>query len=85
MTYLKIVLATQADILRFRYVERKLYNCSTNIYCNQECFWCNLTPKCASIKLASTSGASEFTGGEITLMRIKDEIKFLYIKKSTAK
>jgi predicted ATPase len=42
MDCLKIVLARQADILRFENLVKKFYNRKVNICFNQECSWRNV-------------------------------------------
>lgn len=40
----KILAATQAYIHQFGNLKKKLYNCDTNIYFNQECLWHKIIP-----------------------------------------
>jgi len=55
--------------------------CCANIYFNRQCLTQNLTPNYSKIKILNTSLASGFTQEKIVKLWIKDEIKFLYIKK----
>jgi hypothetical protein len=44
-----------------------------------------MIPKCVNIRIANTSPASQTTAKKAQLIRIKDEIKFLYKKKEKLK
>jgi hypothetical protein len=52
-----------------------------NIYFNKQCIAQKITPAYAKIKVAKTSPASTITQQKAQVMRVKDEIKFLYRKK----
>ena len=52
-----------------------------NIYFNRQCLKQNLTPNYTKIKIPNVSPASILTKHKIVKLRIKDEIKFLYMKK----
>jgi hypothetical protein len=56
--------------------------CCANIYFSRQCLTQNLTPNFSKIKIFDTSSASGFTQQKIVKFRIKDEIKFLYMKKA---
>jgi len=62
-------------------LKRKLYNCNANIYFNLKCSRKQLIPNYAKIKIPNTSPAARFTQRKTHNPRIKDEIKYLYIKK----
>jgi len=59
----------------------KLLLCCANIYFNKQCLIQNLIPTYAKIKVAATSPAAKFTQRKTQILRIKDEIRFLYKKK----
>jgi len=61
--------------------KRKLYNCNASIYFNRQCLKRKLTPTYAKIKIPNTSPAHKHTQHKVTIMRIKDEIKYLHSKK----
>ena len=66
-------------------LKRKLYNRNANIYSNQKCPNKQLIPNYARIKVPNTSPVSKYTQHKIYNTRIKDEIKYLYTKKTTNK
>jgi hypothetical protein len=63
-------------------LKRKLYKCTANLHFNRECVKKQLTPTYANIKIPNTSPAHKNTQKKITNIRIKDEIKYLQIKKT---
>jgi hypothetical protein len=52
-----------------------------DIYFNKQYLKQNLIPNYAKVKISNTSPAAKFTKEKITKLRVKDEIKFLDIKK----
>jgi hypothetical protein len=82
---LKIINTSQGHIHKYEDLKRKIYNCTTKIYFNQKYLSINinLIPHFANIKTLNTSSASKFTRHKAFTIRIKDEIKYLYIKKVT--
>jgi hypothetical protein len=72
---LKIVIASQPDILRFK------DNWTANIYCNQECLRHKLTPNYTNKMFPSTSAASKFINRKTDRIRVEDDIRCLGIKK----
>jgi len=66
---------------RFESLKRKLYNCNASIYFNRQCLKRKLTTTYAKIKIPNTSPACKHTQHKVTIMRIKDEIKYLHTKK----
>ena len=54
--------------------------CCADIYFNRQCQKQKLPPNHKKIKISITSPAAIFTQNKLTKMRIKDEIKFLYMK-----
>ena len=55
--------------------------CCANVYFNRRCLNKKVIPKYANIKIARTSPASNITSKKTHMIRIRDEIKFLYKKK----
>jgi len=51
----KILAATQAHIHQFRNLKKKLYNCNTNIYLNQECLCHKIIPNSENSKFQTPS------------------------------
>jgi hypothetical protein len=51
----KILAATQAYIHQFGNLKKKLYNCDTNIYFNQECLWHKIIPDSENSKFRTPS------------------------------
>ena len=76
------LIASQAQsINNYKNRKMKLLLCSANIYFNKQCLIQNLTPTYAKIKVANTSPVAKFTQRKTQILRIKDEIHFLYKKK----
>ena len=73
--------ASQAFIQQYENLKRKIYNCSSNMYFNQRCLHNNTVPNFATIKIPNTYTASKFTQHKVSITRIRDEIKYLYVKK----
>ena len=59
----------------------KLFNCNANIYFNRQCHQKGLTLNFAKIKIPISSPAAKSTQRKTQGLRIKDEIKYLYMKK----
>ena len=81
MTSIKLLASPAHSINRYKSTKSKLLKCCANIYFNKQCINRKITPKYAKIKVANTSPASQTTAKKAQLIRIKDEIKFLYKKK----
>jgi len=62
-------------------IREKLQRCCANIYFNQQCLHLGIIPKYARIKIPFTSPASITTQKKSQVLRVKEEIKFLYSKK----
>ena len=76
------LIASQAQTINnYKNRKIKLLLCCANIYFNKQCLIQNLIPTYAKIKVASTSPAAKFTQQKTQILRIKDEIRFLYKKK----
>jgi hypothetical protein len=63
----------------------KVMKCCANIYFNRQCLIKKATPKYAKIKIPYTSPATNITQKKTQIIRLKDEIKFLYMKKEKQK
>ena len=82
MSSTSIIIASQARyVCHYKNLRRKVFKCCADIYFNRQCLKQTLTPDNTKIKVPNTSFAVKFTKNKITKIRIKDEIKFLYIKK----
>ena len=74
--------ASQAHtIYQYRNINTKIMKYCANIYFNQQCLIRKLIPNYANIKITYTSPVSQVTLKKVHIIRIKDEIKFLYKKK----
>jgi hypothetical protein len=81
MTNVKLI-ASQAQLVnQSKYIRSKVQKCCASIYFNKHCITKKIIPKYVNIIIASTSPASQTIVKKAQLMRIKDEIKFLYKKK----
>ena len=81
MNHLKIVHASQGPIRKYEDLRRKLYHCNAHIYFNKQCTKKQLIPNYAKIKVPNTSPAAKFTLHKAQHLRIKDELKYLNMKK----
>jgi hypothetical protein len=81
---MKIAIASQARHVNvYRSLKSKILKGYANIYVNKQCLVHNLTPKYINITIPHTSPAAIHTQRKITKLPLKDEIKFLYLKKTT--
>ena len=79
-------LATQAKSIDLhKNLRIKVMKCCANIYFNRQCLIKKATPKYAKIKIPYTSAATNITQKKTQIIRLKDEIKFLYMKKEKQK
>jgi hypothetical protein len=78
---IKIVNASQACIHWFKNLKKKLCNYNANMFFNQECLKQYLTPSYSKFKNQKISHISSQKCKKIQILRLKDEIKFLYISK----
>ena len=76
-----IIPRKEHHINQYKNLRRKILKCCADIYFNKQCLQQNLTPNYIKIKISRTSLAAKFTKEKNIKIRIKDEIKFLYIKK----
>ena len=82
MLSIKVIDASLArNITHYKNLKRKILKCCANIYFNKQCQKHNLTPKYTQIKIPLTSPAAIYTQRKVNKIRIKDKIKFLYLKK----
>ena len=82
MYSIKIIDAIQDhNITRYKNVNRKILKCCANIYFNKKCLQRNLTQQHTKITIPITSPAAIHTQPKFNKIRIKDEIKFQYLKK----
>ena len=82
MNSTKAVIPSRAyHISQYKNLRRKILKFCVDIYFNKQCLQQNFTPNYIKIKISHTSPAAKFTKEKIIKLRIKDEIKFLYIKK----
>ena len=80
---MKTVVASQAKCInQYKHLKRKVLNCGANIYFNKQCLSYGLTPKYANIRVLHTSKAAQYTQRKLITLRLRDEIKFLYIQKT---
>jgi len=59
----------------------KVLKCNADIFFNKQCLFKKIVPKYANIKVCTTSPAALRTKSKAQIIRIKEEIKFLYKKK----
>jgi hypothetical protein len=81
MAFLKLVTGQARTIFQYKNTRIKVLKCCANIYFNKQCLVKKITPAYANIKLPNTSPAACTTQKKIHVMRIKDELRFLYKKK----
>ena len=76
-------LASQAKMYtKYLNVKTKLHKTIANISFNKECLKHKLTPTYAKIKIQDTNKAATKTKEQSQTLRIKNELKYLQIKKS---
>jgi len=83
MSQLKVINASRGCIHKYENI-KKLNNCNANIYFNRQCLQKQLIPNYARIKVLNTSPAFKYTCTQhkVPNIRIKDEINYLYKKKT---
>jgi hypothetical protein len=81
MPHLKIINASRGPIHEYGNLKTKLYNCNSNIYFNQQCHRGEKKTNYSKMKTPNASTAARFTQRKTHHLRVKDEIKYLYIKK----
>jgi len=80
MSHLKIINASRGLVHEYENVQRKLFNCNANIYFNRHCHQKRPIPNLAEIKIPTNSPTAKSTQRKTQNLRIKDEIKYLYLK-----
>jgi hypothetical protein len=68
-------------IHQYKNLKTKVQKCCADIYFNKQCLATKITPNYANIKIPVASPASRVTQGEVHTIRLKDEIKYLHLKK----
>jgi hypothetical protein len=68
-------------IFNYFNIKRKLLSCNADIKFNQTCLLNGFTPKYATVKCTGNSVPSKRTKRTAEILRTKNEIKFLYVKK----
>jgi len=82
MSSAQIITASQAcDVNQYNNSKSKVLKCCANIYFSRQCLKQNLTPNYTEIKIPNTTPDATSTKHKIVKLKIKDEIKYLYIKK----
>jgi hypothetical protein len=81
MTNVKLLASQALLVSLYMNIRSKLLKCCANIYFNKQCITKRVIPKYVNIKTANTSPASQVTAKKAQIIRIKDDIKFLYKKK----
>jgi hypothetical protein len=69
------------SINRYKDLKIKLINCNANILFNKQCITENIIPAYATLEISRTSSAATTIQRKVQTLRIKEEIKFLYLKK----
>ena len=80
----KFVASQARTIFQYKTTRIKVLKCCANIYFNKQCLNQKIVTRYADIKL-NTSPAARNTQKKVHSMRIRDEIRFLYKKKTTTK
>jgi hypothetical protein len=74
-------IASQAKTIHlYRNTRSKLIKCNTNIYFNKQCLAKKVTPKYANLNFTNNSPAAQITTNKAQVLRLKNEIKFLFKK-----
>jgi hypothetical protein len=81
MEGIKFIASQAKSIYRYNSIRYKIHMCNADIYFNKQCLTKKIIPKYASIKIPTTSIAAHTTQKKVSLIIIKEEIKFLYTKK----
>jgi hypothetical protein len=78
METIKFIPSQAKFISAYKNTETKLMNCCANIYLNKQYLQNRLIPRYAQMKFPQSSRVSISTQRKVKLIRIKDEIRFLY-------
>jgi hypothetical protein len=82
MDIIKFIAGQAYSIFQYKNVRTKILKCCADISFNRKCLTNKVVPNYAKIKVPATSPASLVTQNKIHITRIKDEIKFLHMKKA---
>jgi len=85
MEPIKFIASQAHNINQYKSIKTKVLKCCMNIYSNQQCLTKKIVPNYANIKIPHTSPATQVTQKKVQIIRIKDEIKFMYRKKQKLK
>jgi len=85
MASIKFIASQARTIFQYKNTRTKILKCCANIYFNKQCLIKKFIPVYANIKLPNTSPAARITQKKVHIIRIKDEIRLLYKKKTEAK
>ena len=81
MENFKFIAGQASSINQYKNTRSKLLKCCANIYSNKQCLAKKIIPNYAKLKFHNTSPAAQLTSKNAQSTRIKDEIKFLFVKK----
>ena len=81
MPLYKLVASQAKCIYSNKNLREKEQSCCASIYFNRQCLKLGVIPKYAQINVPYTSPASKVTQRKVQLSRVKEEIKYLYMKK----
>jgi hypothetical protein len=81
MALIKFIASQAHTIFQYKNIRNKVLKCCANMYFNKQCLNNEIIPNYANIKLPKISPAASKTQKKVHVMRIKDEIRFLYKKK----
>jgi hypothetical protein len=75
-------IASQATTINlYRNTRSKLLKCNANIYFNKQCLAKKVIPKYARLKFTNTSPVAQVTANKAQIIRVKNEIKFIFKRK----
>ena len=78
----KVTASQTRSICHYKKLEIKVLKCNADIYFNKQCLTKKIVPKYANIRVPNTSPAAHKTQSKAQITQIKEEIKFLYKKKT---
>ena len=75
-------IVSQARIINlYRNTRSKLLKCNVNIYFNKQCIARKVIQKYANLKFTKNSPVAQVTASKAQILRVKNEIKFLFKRK----
>ena len=80
MEGIKFVGSQAKSIYQYKSLRSKILKYNADIFFNKQCLTKRLIPNFAKIRVPNTSEAAHHTQKKANIIRIKDEIKFLYLK-----